>query len=60
MAYLQIIPTKASVERVWERYSALAAAIHSDPEMREDPVLRLGLQRQHERFCQVYSDWNGK
>jgi hypothetical protein len=60
MAHLSTIPTKAAVERAWERYAALHCAINADPVSRDDPALRVGLERAHDRFCQLYNDWTGK
>lgn len=60
MAHLSTIPTKAAVERAWERYSALSQAIEADPETRDDPAMRRALGRAHDRFVALYGEWNGR
>lgn len=59
MAHLSTIPTKAAVERAWERYAALSRAINDDPQSRDDPVMRHALGRAHDRFVNLYADWSG-
>lgn len=54
------IPTRATVDAAWKRYSDLHCAIQADPAARQDPVMQRGLDRAHERFCKLYNQWSGR
>jgi hypothetical protein len=60
MAHLATIPTKAAVDRAFQRYAELQRVIQSDPHARQDPAMQAGLMRAHERFCKLFNEWAGR
>jgi hypothetical protein len=60
MAHISTIPTKAAVDRAWDRYTILHLAIQHDPQTRDDRAAQIALDRAHERFCNLYNDWSGR